>query len=182
MQKLGMFCGVVISLIGLSIMFTPFRVYVLLGWLVGFIMLSHGFSTLFSGINTKSRWRCVTGGVTMVIGGILVVSDMFEVLTQNIIIYLVAGGIIISGLIECFVGYSLLKEKEKRKNGVICFGMGSLSLAVGFFGLFYKNATVLVIGAIVGFHIVKMGVNLFVYARDYYKPKVIDLNESMEKS
>lgn len=181
MQKFAFISGVLISLLGLSIMFTPMRVYFLIGWLIGFIMVCNGVSTLLGGMKKKSRSRCIAGFITTFIGGALVLGDSLELIQQSLIIYLVAGGIIVTGLIECFVGYSMMKDKQKGKNGLQCFIMGCLSLGVGLFGMLNQQATVMVIGAVVGFHIVKIGVNICVYARDFNKGQVIDLQESLIK-
>lgn len=173
MKKIGMILGLGCILLGLCIMFTPMRIYFLLGWVTGIVFLFHGVPILASGVLHKPRIRnkIYHGATTVLIGITLLATDFLQILTQQFIVYIVAGGILISGLFECFVGYAFFKGEKK---GLLMLLMGIISCVVGISGIIFQNATVMVIGGIIGFFLIKIGVSLFVYARDYDKPRVID--------
>ncbi|MFI3201595.1 MAG: DUF308 domain-containing protein [Eubacteriales bacterium] len=166
MKLLGMIIGGLVTAFGLSIMFTPLRTYFLLGWIIGLVLLCNGVSMLGDGLRKSDRSlsKILVGTVTALIGTILLVSDFQQILTQIIIVYLVAGGILVSGLIECIIGYALLKNDRK---GVLALIIGATSVVVGIAGLVFQNATVTVIGFIVGYHIVRIGLNIFLFARSF---------------
>lgn len=174
MKKTGMLMGLCSALLGLCVIFTPMRIYFLLGWVTGIPFLCHGITmvaaTFFSKSPTKSK--VIHGIVTSLVGVALIGTDIFQILTQQLIIFLVAGGILISGLIECFVGYTYFKYEKK---GLMTLVMGIASCIVGIAGIVFQETTVTVIGCIVGFFFIKIGASLFTYARDYDKPRVIDL-------
>lgn len=176
MKKIGMICGGLITLFGLSIIFTPLRTLFIIGSIVGLVLLCNGLSTLIGGLKKKSRSKSIVGIVTTAVGLFLLFTEMQQTLTQVIIIYLVAGGIMLTGFIECVIGATLIKKKE---NGTPTLIIGFISLLIGLAGIIYKETTVIVIGAIVGYHIVRIGLNIFVFARDFDKPQVIDLKETL---
>lgn len=172
----GMVVGGIISLLGLSIMFTPLRTYFLIGWITGVVLLFNALPMLISGLSRRNRSlsKIIVGGITALVALILLVSDFQQILTQIIIVYLVAGGIMLSGLVECIIGYLLMK---KNRRGLPTLITGGISFAIGLAGLIFQDTTVWVIGIIVGAHILRIGVSVFVSAKNMDKPKVINLNE-----
>lgn len=176
MRKFGMIGGGLIALLGLGIILTPLRTFFIIGTIVGLVLLCNGLSTLFGGLKKKSRSKSIVGIVTTAVGLFLLFTEMQQTLTEVIIIYLVAGGIMLTGFIECVIGVNLMKKKE---NGIPTLIIGAISFAIGLGGIIYKETTVMVIGAIVGYHIVRIGLNIFVFARDFDKPQVITLKESI---
>lgn len=176
MRTFGMVIGGLLSLFGLSIMFTPLRTYFLIGWITGAVLLCNALPMLFTGLNRKTRSlsKTIVGGITAIVALILLVSDFQETLTQVLIVYLVAGGIMLSGLVECIIGYQMTKKNRK---GLPTLITGGISFAIGLAGLVFQDTTVWVIGLIVGVHIVRIGVTIFWGAKNMDKPKVINLNE-----
>lgn len=174
MRIFGLILGGAIALFGLSIMFTPLRTYFLIGWMAGCVLLCNGLSMLGDGFFRKNRSlsKCIAGGITSIVGIILLVTDVQQSITQVLIVYLVAGGIMLSGFIECIIGYLMIK---KNKKGLFPLIIGGISFSVGLAGMIYQNATVIVVGVVVGYHIVRIGVTIFMFARDMNKPQVIDL-------
>lgn len=173
MKKIGMVVGVLIAVFGLSIMLTPLRTYFLIGWIAGIVLLFNGLSVLFSGLSKRGRStsKCIIGGVTSAIGLALLVTDLQQVLTQSVIVYMVAGGIMLSGIIECVVGYVMVKNEQKATKTLV---FGGISFVLGLVGLLYKDATVIIIGVIVGYHIVRVGISIFGYAKNIDEPIVLD--------
>lgn len=177
MRKFCMVLGVLVMLFGLSIMLTPLRSYFLIGWITGCVLLCNGLSTFFAGFRKKGRSlnKIIVGLITTGIGLLLLFTDMQQTLTQVVIVYLVAGGILISGLIELILGYALIK-KEKKGLTTLIFGL--ISFSIGLMGLIFQNTTVLVVGALVGYHLIRIGMTIFSTAKDWYKPHVIGVSKS----
>lgn len=175
MRMFGLVLGAIISLIGLSIMFTPLRTYFVIGWITGVVLLLQGIPMFFSGVKRKSRGKMIAGLITTIVSLLLLVSDLQQMLTMTITVYLVAGGILLSGFVEFFIGMQLLK---KDRNGLVATVTGAISIVVGLAGLIFKETTVLVIGFIVGVHILRLGISIFFQAKNMDKPQVIDLPEN----
>lgn len=175
MRKAGLITGAIITLLGLSVMATPLRTYFIIGWIIGCVLLCNGLTTLWTSIRKKNRNinKCIMGAITTLIGVALLVTDLQQILTETLVVYLVAGGIMISGLIECFVGYFAIKNKNK---GIPTLILGLISFSVGVAGLIYQHATVIIIGVFVGYHIVRIGISIFTSARSMEKPIIIDGN------
>lgn len=173
MTKIGMIIGILISLFGVSIILTPFKTYFILGSIAGFVLLINGVPSLIVNLIRKDRklFKIIVPAITTFLGFILVATDMAQVLTQTIIVYIIAGGIIITGLIECISSLAVIK-KDKRAIETLVIGI--ISLILGFLCITFKETTVVIIGASVGFYILRIGLNLFVFARDYNKPYIID--------
>lgn len=178
MKKTGLVVGILVILLGLSVIFTPIRTYFLIGWMIGLIFLVNGASVLFVGFRKKPKNKSqMSIGLTFTILGIvLLVSDNLYILSQNIIVYLVAGGILLSGLIECFIGVKLVKAKR----GFFTLLFGIISCCVGLAGLLHKEATSMLMSAVVGYFIIKIGVSIFMFARDFEKPQVIKVKDSFD--
>lgn len=174
MRLFGMVMGAIISLIGLSIMFTPLRTYFVIGWITGMVLLFQGVPMFFSGLKRKSRGKMIAGMITTIVAILLLVSDLQQILTMTITVYLVAGGILLSGLVEFIIGLQLLK---KDRNGLLPVVTGGVSIAIGLAGLIFKETTVVVIGVIVGVHILRIGVSVFFQAKNMDKPQVINLSD-----
>lgn len=172
LKKVGYFFSVVLVLFGLCIIFTPLRIYFLLGWVAGAVILCNGLSSLIAQFTQKkkSRSKIITGLVGTVIGVILLVSDLQQSITESFIVYLVTAGIALTGLVEC--GFGLLFWK-KDKSALIPLVMGMISLGIAVLALANQEATSTIISAIVGFYVMKMGASVFVFTKDYDKPRVI---------
>lgn len=113
------------------------------------------------------------GLITSIVGAILLVSDFNHILTQVVMVYLIAGGIMLSGIIELLIGYIAYKKTGTGKLALI---FGSISFCIGLAGIIFKNATIYIIGVIVGYHIVRIGLAIFMTARDINKPDIIDVD------
>lgn len=167
MKNLAMVCGALIALFGLSIMLTPLRTYFLIGWVAGFVLIFNGISTLLG----KGRRYSKSGIVTLLIGIVLLITDLQQVLSQVIIVYLVAGGVMVSGIIECIFAYIMIKSNQKA--GKTMF-LGIVSFSLGLSGLLFKDIALVIIGVIVGYHIFRVGLNIFGYAKNFDKPVILD--------
>lgn len=176
MRLFGLLVGGLITLVGLSIMLTPLRTYFLIGWITGCVLLCNGLSMVGVGTTkgNKSLSKCVVGGITAIVGFILLMTDKQQTITQILVVNLISGGVVISGIIECIIGYMMVKRNKK---GVHCLIMGGLSIAMGIAGMLFRDATVIVVGMIVGYHIVRIGATIFMFAWSMEKPKVIDIND-----
>lgn len=166
--------GGLITLFGVSIMLTPLRTYFLIGWIVGVVLLCNGLSMLFTGLRYKIKSKKFVGITTTLIGIVLLVTDLQQILTQIFIVYLVAGGIMLVGFVECIIGYMLVK---KGQGGMYTLVVGAISFAVGLFGLIFKEATVIVIGLIVGYHIVRIGLNVISFSKYMGAQVILDADE-----
>lgn len=160
MKIFGLVTGALVTILGLSIMLTPLRMYFLIGWVIGIVLTCNGLSLLLSGIKKEKKNKGLTfiGIVTTLVGIILLVTDLQQLLTEIIIVYLITGGIMFSGLVECIIGFNL---KKRGKNPVPALLIGGISLAVGLAGIIFHDATVKVIGLVVGYHIVRIGITIF---------------------
>lgn len=160
MRKFGMVVGALIAVFGVSVMATPLRTYFIISWIIGCVLLCNGLGTVINGLAKKSRsiTKCIAGLTTAIIGIVLLATD-FE---QTLIVYLVAGGIMISGLVETIYASSLKKREEKYLKPAI---MGVISFIVGLVGIFLQDATVTIIGIVVGYYIVRIGLSVFTFAR-----------------
>lgn len=174
MKKFLMIVGAIISLFGLSIMFTPLRTYFILGWITGCVLICTGGSLLLTGLKRRNRslGLCLMGTVTLVVGLVILGSDLQQSMPETVIVHLVAGGILISGLVECILGYFLMKRGEKALVNFLG-GLGSFALGLG--GLLFQDMAVIVIGVVVGYHITRMGLQIFFWGKNLDKPQVIDL-------
>lgn len=174
MKKAGMIFGGLVTIFGLSIMATPLRTYFLLGWIAGCVFLFNGLSLVFSGLSKHNRnlSKCVVGSVTALIGVVLLVTDLQQILTQALVIYLVAGGILLSGVVECVAGYVMTRYNQ---NASKTFILGGISIALGVAGLVFKDATVIIIGVVVGYHIVRLGMTIFNSARNLDSVVIVDM-------
>lgn len=171
MRKTGLISGAIIALFGISIMFTPLRTYFIIGWIAGCVLLFNGLSLFFNGLakSTRNTSKAAAGGITILIGIILLVTDLQQVLTQVVIVNLIAGGILLSGIVECIFGYIIVKQNNSSAKPLI---FGIISVIIGLSGLIFKQTTVLIIGFIVGYHIFRIGINIFSFARSLDKPDV----------
>lgn len=172
MKNIGMVVGGLLMILGVSIMVTPLRTYFIIGWIAGCVLLFNGLPLVFSGISKKNRskGKCLVGGVTVLIGIILLITDVKQILSQVLIVNLIAGGIMLSGLIECIIGYGLLKRYNQFSKTLI---LGIISLVIGLAGLIFRETTVVIIGIIVGYHILRVGISIFTYARRMESPAEI---------
>ncbi len=173
MRTFGMILGGLIALFGLSIILTPLRSYFLIGWITGVVLLFNGLPMLLSAIRRKNRSRIIMGLITTIVGAILLISDFNHILTQVVMVYLIAGGIMLSGIIELLIGYIAYKNTGTGKLALI---FGGISFCIGLAGIIFKNATIYIIGVIVGYHIVRIGIAIFMTARDINKPDIIDVD------
>lgn len=177
MRKFGIILGLIIAVAGLSIMVTPLRMYFIVGWLVGCVFLVNGFSMFVSGFakGTISTRKRIIGAITALIGIALLVTDLQKILTQIIIVNLISGGIMFSGIIEFIFVLRTIKRNELSIMHSIKMSIYSiLSILIGITGLVFKDYTVIIIGMIVGYNVFRTGMIIFSHSRKLDKPIIID--------
>ncbi|MFI3254159.1 MAG: DUF308 domain-containing protein [Eubacteriales bacterium] len=176
MKLFGTVTGFLVTIFGISIMFNPFQTFEIIDWMIGIVLLCNGLSMLFDGLRkgNPNRSKVIIGIVTTILGIVLLVTDSLQTLTTVIVVYLVAGGIMVSGLIECILGYLSIKKGNPNMHTLI---IGIFSFVIGLAGLIFQSAAARVIDLFMGYHVVRIGLTILFATLNMDKPKVINLEE-----
>ncbi len=175
MRLTGLIIGGLIVAAGLAFILTPLRMYLIIGWLVGSLLIVGMLVEVVKHLKCKSfgKMQIIEAVVMLGLGIALIATDLQQTLTQVVIVYIVAGGLAISGLIKLIVAYISVK-KGKKALGIIV--NGALSLLIGIAGFVFKNAVATIIGVLVGFHIANFGLTIFIAAWHMKKTIVATIN------
>ena len=147
---------------GVYCLFTPGATFLTLGWLVGISLAVAGINAIMAytarrKVGATTVWDLL-GGILALLMGILVLANTFaQLLTDAIIIYMLATGLVLAGIFRIFASTRL---KKLGLSWVWMLVMGILTVLVGLYSFFHPILTAIALGYLIGFWVIVSGINL----------------------
>lgn len=162
MKVITIILGSMIIIGGVYCLFVPGATFLTLGWLVGISLVIAGINAIMAyvakrKIGTTTVWDLL-GGILTLLLGILVLANIFaQLLTDAMLIYLFATGIMLAGIFRIVASTRL---KKLGLSWVWMLVVGVLTVLVGLYSLFHPILTAISLGYLIGFWVIASGINL----------------------
>ena len=160
MKTVGIIMGVLTGLLGAYAMFTPFRTFLSIGWILGILFTANGIQMVIMSLKDKKKdiWHCILGIVIALAGCILIFGGLQRILTDVMVACLVGICLLIYGVFEVISGCR--KYGEKKGSSILLVICGILSVIVGVIAIGHPVMTMISIGYIIAFNILLQGINM----------------------
>ncbi|MBR3327826.1 MAG: DUF308 domain-containing protein [Atopobiaceae bacterium] len=170
-RTLGIVCGVLTILIGLSCIFTPIATYGIVGWIIAVAMVADGASKIllwndYRKMGVSDVWALVGGIISVVLGLVLLGSQAAQVAVDVLVAYVVAGWVLAAGCVRIVRSFSMRNvskitgSKVLGTNWDLMLAVGILMVMLGIFCLANPLLVMITIGWQIGFALVMGGVGL----------------------
>ena len=163
MKIITIIMGIFLTIGGFFVFRTPVQTFFSIGWIIGILLLISGINIIMDHFilkkgNVKGHWDLVGGILTILMGFLLLYSQIAEIALNNIILFIFGSWVLISGIIRIVVSFQHRKSGEKI--WIWIFIMGVISILLGVYGFVNPMVFKFAIGFMIGFFIMMQGINL----------------------
>lgn len=156
-------CLVIIS--GVSALFTPAKTFLSLAWIIGIMLMIHGLSNAISYFTERKTKQhnilfFINGILTFIIGMVLLSNAFIYVFTELILIYMFAGWLVITSILQIKIA---MDQKKSGKKWMAVLFAGLLSLVLGVYSFFNPGLLALSIGVLMGMWFISIGIGILTF-------------------
>ena len=152
--------GILVTVLGISMLFTPFANIVSLAILIGIIMLLSGISELLSFFvidrEYRSGWILASGAISLLFGVWLLFGNGLPALA-TMIPFVFAGWVIAGGVTRAIGAFSLKSAGVKNWGWMLVFGI--LNALMGVILMYSPWLSALLISNLIAFTFISHGIN-----------------------
>ncbi len=163
--------GILFIISGIYAMLTPGATFLSLAWVIGIMLMVSGITHIISYIadrkdNEHTIWYLINGIFSLLIGIIVISNGLLYFVTEFILIYIFAGWITVSGLIQFRVAF--LQKKQEQK-WILIFITAIITIIIGITSFFNPVLLALSIGILIGVWMMIAGINLITFSSSIKK-------------
>ena len=155
--------GILVTVLGISMLFTPFANIVSLAILIGIVMLLSGISELVSFFvvdrEYRSGWILASGAISLLFGVWLLFGKGLPALA-TMIPFVFAGWVIAAGVTRAIGSFSLKNAGVKNWGWMLVFGI--LNAIMGVWLMYSPWLSALLISNLIAFAFISHGINSIV--------------------
>ena len=160
MAILGILCGIILVLAGISFMATPLATYLATGYIFAIMLLVVGIVGIVNFINKKtSALSFVTSILAVIVGLVCVFRPGKTLVFDGIGLILIAVWLIVGGLVHVVTA---IQSRGYNSGWFWSVLAGVLAVAAGILSFYNPVVTALTAGTIIGILFVIVGVNMIV--------------------
>lgn len=162
MKIVGVITGVIMCILGIYAFAVPFRTFLGLGWAVGFLIAVHGIEMLIMEFSKKKKeiGKCVLSILVVLLGCVLLFSNLQRFLTDMMIAYMAGFSVLIYGIYQIIKGAG--GYKEKKASGILTIVIGVLSVICGVLLVIHPVFTMLSLGYVIAFAVLMQGIDMII--------------------
>ncbi len=161
MKVVGIIFGALTAILGFYALCVPVQTFFVIGWLVGMVLFADGLTLVIVSLTKEKKeiWKAILGVFLALAGLAILFGDVQRILTDFMMIYLIAGSVIGVGIIQCIAGY---KAYKATKEGMAVIVLGVLSIIIGIIAAGHPLLTMMTVGYYIAFSLIMQGINTVV--------------------
>ena len=173
MRIFSVIFGILLTICGISCIFTPGETFLSSGYMIAILMLVYGIAGLIGAFSTK---KFGLSFVVSIIGTLIGLFALFRpestLAIDAILIYCTACFFVIHGITSIIVS---LKLRKLPMGKMWIWGLltGILALILGIYSFFHPLVTALAIGFLIGFYFIEAGINMIVLSPFIPEPEEV---------
>jgi len=166
MKVFSIVFGVLIAICGLSCMFTPLITFLEAGYFLVILLFVYGTVGIIRSVSNKTYGLdFVFDILSIILGIVILVVPGLKLMTDGMLIYLMAFWFMLQGVINIFQAFSQ-KKVTKGLGWVWTLTLGILGLLVGIYSVVHPMLLALTFGILVGVYFIESGISMIVMAQD----------------
>lgn len=157
--------GVLIAICGLSCMFTPLITFLEAGYFLVILLFVYGTVGIIRSVSNKTYGLdFVFDILSIILGIVILVVPGLKLMTDGMLIYLMAFWFMLQGVINIFQSFRQ-KKMAKGLGWVWTLTLGILGLLVGIYSVVHPMLLALTFGILVGVYFIESGISMIVMAQ-----------------
>lgn len=157
--------GVLIAICGLSCMFTPLITFLEAGYFLVILLFVYGTVGIIRSVSNKTYGLdFVFDILSIILGIVILVVPGLKLMTDGMLIYLMAFWFMLQGVINIFQSFRQ-KKMTKGLGWVWTLTLGILGLLVGIYSVVHPMLLALTFGILVGVYFIESGISMIVMAQ-----------------
>ena len=166
MKVFSIVFGVLIAICGLSCMFTPLITFLEAGYFLVILLFVYGTVGIIRSVSNKTDGLdFVFDILSIILGIVILVVPGLKLMTDGMLIYLMAFWFMLQGVINIFQAFRQ-KKVTKGLGWVWTLTLGILGLLVGIYSVVHPMLLALTFGILVGVYFIESGISMIVMAQD----------------
>ena len=165
MKVFSIVFGVLIAICGLSCMFTPLITFLEAGYFLVILLFVYGTVGIIRSVSNKTYGLdFVIDILSIILGIVILVVPGLKLMTDGMLIYLMAFWFMLQGVINIFQAFRQ-KKVTKGLGWVWTLTLGILGLLVGIYSVVHPMLLALTFGILVGVYFIESGISMIVMAQ-----------------
>lgn len=172
MKVLTIIIGILLVIVGFFCLFTPGLTLLSVGWLLGLMLVLAGISIIVDYFVLRkafpySGWNLFLGIVTLVMGGILLINQGAQMVTDVIAIYMLGVWLLVMGIVRVVEAIQMRKTPGSGWGWILALGI--IMAIIGVYSFFHPTVAAFTLAWLIGIYIIIAGVDLITFATTLHK-------------
>lgn len=169
MRVVSVLMGVLLALTGAVALFMPELTFFSISWIIGISLIIESIGETISLMDRRktgkaSAWGFFSAAVSLIVGLVLISSIFAREVISSVLIYLIAGWVIVLGFLVVMKG---IKDGKGGNFGWFSILIGLLMIAFGVLGIFSPAVIAVSTGMFAGIAVLLSGVSLIATSISY---------------
>lgn len=165
MKVFSIVFGVLVAICGLSCMFTPLITFLEAGYFLVILLFIYGTVGIVRSVSNKTYGLdFVFDILSIILGIVILVVPGLKLMTDGMLIYLMAFWFMLQGVINIFQSFRQ-KKMTKGLGWIWTLTLGILGLLVGVYSVVHPMLLALTFGILVGVYFIESGISMIVMAQ-----------------
>ncbi len=157
--------GVLIAICGFSCIFTPLITFLEAGYFLVILLFVYGTVGIIRSVSNKTYGiDFVFDILSIILGIVILVVPGLKLMTDGMLIYLMAFWFMLQGVINIFQAFKQ-KKITKGMGWVWSLTLGILGVLVGIYSVVHPMLLALTFGILVGVYFIESGISMIVMAQ-----------------
>ena len=156
--------GIIMAICGISCVCTPVMTFLEAGYFLVILLLVYGIATIIRSVVEKNYGLPFLFGIlSVILGVVIMVVPGLRLMTDGMLIYIMAAWFLIQGIVEIFVSFKL-KKLQEGKGWIWTLIFGIIGVLVGIYSFIHPLLLAFTFGILVGAYFIESGINMIVMA------------------
>ena len=165
MKIFTMMFGILLAVCGFSCIFTPIMTFLETGWFLMILLFVYGIMGIIKAVTQKEyKIQFLFSIISVILGAVILFVPGFRLITDGMLIYLMAGWFLLQGIVDIFLSFRQ-KKRGEGKGWIWTMILGILGLLVGIYSFVHPLFAAFTIGILVGIYFIESGINMVVIAQ-----------------
>lgn len=162
MKVFAIIVGILLTICGVSCIFTPFVTFLQAGYFLVILLLTYGIMGIIKAVKLKNyNSEFVFSILSIILGLIIMFVPGLKLMTDGVLAYLMAIWFLLQGALSIFMAFRK-KKAESGKVWIWTLVVGILGVLVGLYSFAHPMVMAFTFGILIGIYFIECGISMVV--------------------
>lgn len=163
MKTISIILGIILTVFGISMIFTPIATFLSTGYFFAIMLLICGIMGMITNISLRNYGiNFIFAIISAVLGIIMAVAPSMQLFADEMLLYIMACWFVLQGIVSIFIAIKAKKDENKQWGWILAIGI--IGLIVGIYTLFHPLILAMTLGILIGVYFIESGINMIIIA------------------